>query len=48
MQCIVNAINRNTDVKIVCLFVLLLYVPVNSYGHGGQSVDQTTLLPAQT
>ena len=27
-----------------CLF-LLLYVPVNSYGHGGWSVHLTTLFP---
>ena len=29
------------------LFVLLLYVKVNSYGHGGRSVDLTTLFPGQ-
>ena len=29
---------------VLCLFVLLLYVPVNSYGHGGRTVHLTTQL----
>ena len=30
-----------------CLFVLLLYVPINSYGHGETSVHLTTLFPGE-
>ena len=27
--------NQVLNVCLFCLFVLLLYIPVNSYGHGG-------------
>ena len=34
-------------VSYCCLFVCLLYVPVNSDGHEGRSVHLTTLFPGQ-
>ena len=34
-------------ILFVCLFVLLCYGPVNSYGHGGRSVHLTTLFPGK-
>ena len=38
----VGDVVRNDRVKLgYVLFVFLLYVPVNSYGHGGRSVHLT-------
>ena len=34
--CLLNSHSRWIMHLFVCLFVLLLYVPVNSYGHGGE------------
>ena len=38
----------NDEVKIgYVLFVFLLYVPANSYGHGGTVSSPNTLFPGQ-
>ena len=42
----VGDVVRNDLVKLgYVLFVFLLYVPVNSYGHGGMVSSPNTLFP---
>ena len=44
----VGDVVRNDRVKLgYVLFVFLLYVPVNSYGHGGKVSSPNTLFPGQ-
>ena len=44
----VGNVVRNERVKLgYFLFVFLLYVPVNSYGHGGTVSSSNTLFPGQ-
>ena len=44
----VGDVVRNDRVKLgYVLFVFLLYVPVNSYGHGGTASSLNTLFPGQ-
>ena len=44
----VGDVVRNDRVKLgYVLFVFLLYVPVNSYGHGGTVSSPNTLFPGQ-
>ena len=44
----VGDVVRNDRVKLgYVLFVFLLYVPVNSYGHGGTVSSPNILFPGQ-
>ena len=44
----VGDVVRNDRVKLgYVLFVFLLYVPVNSYDHGGTVSSSNTLFPGQ-
>ena len=45
MSLIELTINHRSSWKLFCLFILLLYIPVNSYGHGGMvsSLNHTFL-----